>query len=327
MMKIDLVIPWVDGNDPRWQAEKQKYQKHRTVNDGYYQDWGWMRYWFRCVEANMPWINRIFFITYGHVPEWLNIDHPKLRVVKHEEFMPQEFLPTFNSCTISMNVHRISGLSEHFIYAEDDIFFIGEQEREDFFSEGGLPKDYFWIKPITEQFSGDFAYIMMNNILTLKKYFRLDNVAINHTDICDTAVYPAEVVEDNRRYQGLKYVPGFQESHMAYSFLKSTFEEVWEKEEMNLYVSSRHRFRTISDYTVSLMKGWQLLTGKYEPFFPKHRYFTDTADPGLETLIMGEETSMICINESTDSGYSSQRAKEICSFFEKRFPEKSRFEI
>ena len=24
---IDLVIPWVDGNDPEWLAEKNKYRK------------------------------------------------------------------------------------------------------------------------------------------------------------------------------------------------------------------------------------------------------------------------------------------------------------
>lgn len=326
MQEIDLVIPWVDGSDKEWQKVRDGCRKNRIVNDGYYRDWGWMRYWFRCVETNMPWIRKIFFVTYGHIPEWLNLNHPKLVVVRHEDYMPQEFLPTFNSCTISLNVHRIKGLSETFIYAEDDIFFIGTQRAEDYFSESGLPRDYFWLKPITEQFSGDFAHIMLNNVMTLKKHFKLQEVLDRQENIFEQGIYPEKIVRDNLRCRDMKYIPGFDESHMAYAFLKSTFEEVWDREAMELYTNSMHRFRAVSDHTVSLMKGWQLAEGKYSPYYPSGRYFTGTDDADIEEKILDEHTNMICINESEKSIYSKERAEEICSYFEKRFPERSQFE-
>ena len=57
--QIDIVVPWVDGNDTNWQKEKFQYMQ---ANDGdlriiRYRDWGLMKYWFRGVEKSLPWIN------------------------------------------------------------------------------------------------------------------------------------------------------------------------------------------------------------------------------------------------------------------------------
>ena len=88
MEKIDFVLLWVDGSDPAWLEEKNKYsdvQVNVSASAARYRDWDNLQYWFRGVEKYAPWVNKIFFITWGHLPKWLNINHPKLQIVRHEE--------------------------------------------------------------------------------------------------------------------------------------------------------------------------------------------------------------------------------------------------
>ena len=69
-------------------------------------------------------------------PSWLNVANEKIVVVKHEDFIPKEYLPTFNSHTIELNLHRIKGLSEYFIYFNDDTFILDKLQEKDFFKNG-----------------------------------------------------------------------------------------------------------------------------------------------------------------------------------------------
>ena len=96
---IDIVIPWVDGNDPEWLAEKNKYKKNKAEDDNInrYRDWDLLRYWFRGIEKNAPWINKIHFITWGHLPSWLDAENPKLNIVKHQDYIPEKYLPPIYS--------------------------------------------------------------------------------------------------------------------------------------------------------------------------------------------------------------------------------------
>ena len=101
---IDFVVLWVDGSDPAWLAEKEKYEPESVLPDGgknRWRDWGLMPYWFRSVEQYAPWVNKVYFVTWGHLPAFLNPEAPKLKIVKHADFMPEEYLPSFNSCSNS----------------------------------------------------------------------------------------------------------------------------------------------------------------------------------------------------------------------------------
>ena len=68
---IDLVITWVDGNDPEWLAEKKKYEdSSHTIsaapdaNDNCrYRENGLLKFLFRGIEEFAPWVNRIFFAS------------------------------------------------------------------------------------------------------------------------------------------------------------------------------------------------------------------------------------------------------------------------
>lgn len=133
---VDLVVPYVDNTDSVWLQEYNKYIKDDSgcgSRDERFRSHDMFCYFFRSIEKNMPWINRIFVLVQSdsQVPNWLNKNN--ITIVKHADFIPSKFLPTFNSCTIEMFLHRIPGLSEKFIYANDDMFVIGETSKQDFF--------------------------------------------------------------------------------------------------------------------------------------------------------------------------------------------------
>ena len=137
--KIDFVVLWVDGNDPAWQEQFNRYapkDKQIAIDASAerYRDWDCLRYWFRGVEQFAPWVRKIHFIVNGRTPEWLDTSNPKLHIVRHADFIPAEFLPTFNSVVIERYMHRIPGLSEHFVYFNDDFYIINHLPVERFFS-------------------------------------------------------------------------------------------------------------------------------------------------------------------------------------------------
>lgn len=137
--EIDFVITWVDGNDPDWQKQKMEYSIQPDLSQKQddrkerYRDWDLLRYWFRGVERFAPWVRRIHFVTWGHLPSWLNKEHPKLNIVNHKDFIPEKYLPTFNSHAIEWNMHRIPGLAENFVYFNDDMFLIKKVRPEQYF--------------------------------------------------------------------------------------------------------------------------------------------------------------------------------------------------
>ncbi len=151
--KIDIVITWVDGNDPEWIKQKIQNmpaeQQYKAATASHrFRDWDNAQYIFRGIEKYMPWVNRIHFVTWGHLPTWLNVDNPKLHIVNHRDFIPEEYLPTFNSNAIELNFHRIPGISEQFILFNDDTFVIGPTRPEDFFADG-KPRDAAILSPYT----------------------------------------------------------------------------------------------------------------------------------------------------------------------------------
>ena len=94
---IDFVITWVDGSDPAWNKERMQYSESSKEDNGEerYRDWGLLKYWFRGVEQYAPWVRKIHLVTWGHLPKWLDTCSPRLHIVRHEDYIPREYLPTF----------------------------------------------------------------------------------------------------------------------------------------------------------------------------------------------------------------------------------------
>ena len=107
-----------------------------------------LRYGLRSLERHAPWVNRVFLFTCRpQVPAWLDIAHPRLTVIHHDEVIPAALLPTFNSFAIISHLHLIPGLSDTFLYLEDDMLFLKDVSVSDFLAEDGRPLVFETAKP------------------------------------------------------------------------------------------------------------------------------------------------------------------------------------
>ena len=331
--KIDFVLPWVDGNDPEWQAEKAKYDTSVVMNGSdtsvRYRDWDNLQYWFRAVEKFAPWVNKIHFITWGHLPPWLNTEHPKLNIVNHRDYIPEKYLPTFSSHTIELNMHRINGLADRFVYFNDDMFIIKPATPEDFF-KNGLPCDTFGLNCIYfgEDSAGHFNGSNMEVINTefasrkkqimkrdLSKWFSLKNgFRIN----LKTAMLSF-----------WEWFPGFHYNHLPSGFLKSTLNDVWDKYYAVLDKTCLDKFRKEYNVNQWLFKYWQFCEGKYsvrspktgECFHIKESNFAKACD-----AVLKQKYLMICINDTSRTENFNEKKLMIQDSFDKILPEKSEFE-
>ena len=324
--KIDFVLIWVDGNDPKWQKEKAKYSpnKNEDSRNIRYRDWENLKYWFRGVEKFAPWVNKIYFVTCGHYPDWLNKKNPKLVCVKHSDYMPEEYLPTFSSHPIELKLHRIKGLSEQFVYFNDDTFLINTVKPEDYF-KNGKPCGMAVFNPA----AGDdelFIQVLNNNNLLLNRNFK-----------------KKEILNQNlSKYLNIKYgkynirtllcmpwnrLQGFYDSHSANAYLKSTFKKVWKSEFKVLDETSKTKFRSKSDVNQHIFKYWQFCEGNFEPqkIISKFCKINTNIDYACN-LIEERKYKSVCLNDSNDTGNFEEYKSRILESFEKILPEKSSFE-
>lgn len=334
MEKIDFVIQWVDDNDPIWQKTFHTYLPQSQYMDDIryirYRNWDNLRYWFRGVEKFAPWVNKVHFITCGQVPDWLNLNAPKLHLVKHSDYIPNEYLPTFNSNAIQLSLHHIGGLSEHFVCFDDDFFLIDTVKPERFFRRG-LPCDmaaFNTLSPVT-----NFTHILANDLCVINESFKKHEMLRKN---CWKWLSPQIGRKLLRTFLLLPWpnFTGFYDHHLPQGYLKSTFEEVWEHHEDILLRTTASRFRSIFDASIWLFRYWQLAKGDFVPLNVKKdgAYFKisdDTLDKIVKTIEC-QKKRIVCVNDEEASfceAASFEAAKErIKAAFHKILPEKSSFE-
>ncbi len=137
---IDLVYLWCDSADPAFQDSLARYCPGQNIKGERFYSSDELKYSLRSAERYAPWIRTIHLVTNGQIPKWLDTTNPKINLVRHEDIFPPDllhFLPSFNSQAIESNIHRIQYLAEHFLYANDDMFFGRPVSPSDFFSRDG----------------------------------------------------------------------------------------------------------------------------------------------------------------------------------------------
>ena len=331
---IDFVLLWVDGSDPRWREEKNRWLEKAgkapvDAGENRYRDWDNLRYWFRAVEKYAPWVRTVHFVTCGQKPQWLNPDAPRLHLVDHRDFIPEEYLPTFSSHPIELNMHRIPGLAEHFVYFNDDTFLTAPMSPEDFFV-GGLPCDAISEEPYEFTDTDIFNDILINNIICLNRHFSRLEARKQHPDKWYSLRCPHESAKNllmsglrHRNFFGLAY------SHLPQSFLKSTLETVWQAEPRLLEETCRHRFRDSRDINQYLFGFWQLLSGSFYPSSRRKagRAFSASWDPQEAARAIQQQTyRLICLNDSHISNFESTKAV-VNGAFAQMLPEPCGFEL
>lgn len=333
-MNIDIVILWVDGSDPAWLEEKRKYLPPASKDSdsvSRYRDWGLLPYLFRAIDRFLPWVRKVHLVTWGHVPAFLNLSAPKLNVVNHRDFIPEEYLPTFSSHAIELNLHRIPGLAEHFIYFNDDTFLLRPMEETDFF-RNGLPCTYGREVPWT--FTGEvgvWAHAAANDLGVINAHFPKKEAIRRHGGKFFSKCYGWK---NNLRTLALNTLfsdqfTGFQNLHAPAAYRTQTFEEVWAAEPSLLDSTCRDKFRTAANVNQWVCLWWQVASGQFEPHVVDNVVASVTQRnlDSLCAIIENQSHDFVCINdpeENVDVEALSQRLKQA---FETILPDKCSFEI
>lgn len=330
-MDIDFVITWVDMNDPKWQASFARHSgkidnTKNEVSEARFRDHGLLKYWFRGVEKFAPWVRKIHFVTCGQQPEWLDIDHQKLQMVNHEDYIPKQFLPVFNSSVIEIHLHRIPHLSEHFVYFNDDFFIINDLSPERFFKEG-LSQDIAAFR--INLGMSLWSKCLKNNIALINRRFDKKTVMKRDQD----KWYDDSYGSKRRLTRLLSWYDKFitlRTPHNAQPYTKQTFEEVWEYAESELTDMSKHKFRSPRDYTQELFRTWQICQSN---FLPYNTYQDTKMFPLLFRTqkaikaIQEQSYSLVCLNDNEHMRNYDKSMQDIASALESILPEKSSFEL
>jgi hypothetical protein len=155
-MDVDFVVPMVFEDDALWQKDYQSQMHvlgYRTGENVRYRSWRTEELLVRCVKKFMSFVRTLYIILARESQKRPWMDDKGIKVVYHKDIVPQRFLPCFNSCTIEMFLPYIDGLSEHFIYSNDDMFPVSPLSVSNFFVDGKpvqhLSEKHFPAKPNT----------------------------------------------------------------------------------------------------------------------------------------------------------------------------------
>ena len=336
-MEIDFVVTWVDGEDSAWVQEKRKYERMESSFQGQdensecrYRNDGLLKYWFRSIEKFAPWVNKIHFVTCGQKPEWLNENHPKLNLVSHSDYIPAAFLPTFSSRTIELNLHRIQGLSEHFVLFNDDQYLLRPVSPDFYFKNGNPVLDtdlkYPRVSYCNYCRSVFNVYCLINSSFDIKKslwsnkgkWFSVSSLGIKRAG------------GNLMNFLVNKTLPVFQYGHIPLPHLKSSFYEVWDEWPDIMNTTCTHKFRADDQVNQVILCAWNQAKGSFYPANKKRLGKRIWISPGkldsiLDTIKTGS-TPQICINDTHFNTEPERCFAEIRNALQLVFPERSSFE-
>ena len=335
-MKIDVVILWVDPNDEKWQKEKKFYENEEKENNNdsiidssieRYRDFDNLKYIFRGIEKFIPWVNKVFLVTCGQKPKWINTEYEKLVLVNHSDFMDSEHLPTFNCNAIELNLNKIKDLSEHFIYFNDDMFVIDKMKEIDFF-KNGLPCESAILNTVTPKLDNVVNKIWFNNCAVINRNFNKNKSIKENWNKWFSLKYGKELIRTISLNSWNNFV-GFKFSHLPTSLLKSTYEEIWKKEFDVMNETSGHRFRSDRDVSQYLIKDWQIAQGKFYPRNIKIGNVFELNDENakdVSNIIKKQKYKMICMNDANSIKEFDYVKEQVNGALQEILPDKSRFE-
>ncbi|HCZ35097.1 MAG TPA: hypothetical protein DHV26_04140 [Cytophagales bacterium] len=329
-MDIDFVVTWVDMNDPKWQQDFAKYSgkidnTKNEVTEARFRDNGLLKFWFRGIEKFAPWVRNIHFVTCGQKPAWLNAEHPKLKLVNHTDYIPNQFLPCFNSSLIEIYLHKIPGLAEHFVYFNDDFFIINHLKEERFFTNG-IPNDIasfrinlglsLWTK------------CLKNNIAIINKRFDKKEVLKRDHDKWFNPKYGSKA-RLTRLLQPYDKFITLRTPHNAQPYTKTTYQEVWDYAGSELTEMSKNRFRSPRDYTQELFRTWQICQSNFVPYntYDDTKMFPLVLRSAQAIKAIREQSyKLVCVNDSEYIRNYDKTLNDVRLAFESILPEKSGFE-
>ena len=299
--KIDAVYTWVNHADITWQElwkssfPDKKFDPDRFTNNDE------LKFSLRSLHKYAPWLNRIYIVSNCAKPSWINDD---LRIVwvEHEQIFPDiSVLPTFNSHAIEACLHRIRGLSEKFIYLNDDFILAQPCLPCDFFDESGRSLSYF--EP--------YGMVTANINDTSPDYL----IAANNV---------RKLLESDFQ----TYTPRNLHRHVPYALRKSVLIDL-EFRYAGAFAATRSaKTRSVHDLNVTSF------------LYHHYAYVTGAAVKGDATGIIARPNNIetiakksayqykfICFNDGNGSAEDTQYKKMVNEFFNVRLAQKAPWEL
>ncbi|MCI0143229.1 stealth family protein [Arthrobacter bambusae] len=307
---VDIVFSWVDGNDPAYIAARREQMKDAVVGEGdaheaRFRQINELKYALRSVYMYAPWIRRIYIATDSPAPEWL-AEHPSVRIMRSEEFFKDPtVLPTHNSQAVESQLHHIEGLSEHFLYSNDDMFFGRPVAPDMFFTPGGITK---FIEASTR-------------------------IGLGENDAERSGFENAARVNRKLLWERFGRITTRHLEHTAAPLRRSVIAEMEREFPAEFAKTAASRFRAADNISVtnSFYHYYSLLTGRaVTQTAAKVRYVDTTLWSGLHylpTLLAKRNVDFFCLNDgSFPEVAADERAGLVTDFMEKYFPVKAPWE-
>jgi hypothetical protein len=310
---VDIVYTWVDGDDPVWKQRKQAAEgslDFESINEtatipSRFTSRDELKYSLRSVEAYASWVNHVYIVTDGQTPAWLNTEHPKITVVDHREiFTDTDALPVFNSHAIESQLHHIPGLSESYLYLNDDILFLRPTDPSLFFTGSGLSKFFPSMAPLD-----------------------IDPPSVRDLPVLSAAKRNREFLA---RQFGRSVTNKFK--HTPHPQLRSVLMEMEAAHPSDFLEVGRSRFRHPDDLSIpsALYHYYAYATRRATPGTIRYGYMDiarDDAELYLLRLLRRRDLDVLCLNDTNTADANQERLDAMLgTFLEKRFPVPSSYE-
>ena len=307
---IDLVYLWVDGSDPQWLARKRTLTGECDDTDdancsARYENNDELKYSLRSVEKYLPWVRNIFIVTDNQVPDWLDVTNSKVKIIDHKDILPEESLPCYNATVIECYLYKIPGLSEYFLYANDDMFVGQPLTKDFFFAEDGLP------------------VIRMTHNRFEKLIMQIKGLLNLHISVYRLMLERAAILVKNKFGKYYSDIP----HHNIDAYLKSDYqkvvEEIFEREiaaSITSHIRQPHDVQRviISYYALAVKRGHLKYVGRKESCRIR------VHNPDFMKYMKKYSPKLFCLND--DQHATDNDRRRIRPFLEELFPVKSVFE-
>ena len=326
---IDVVYLWVDGNDKKFKLLKNKYLREfyqdadKYIDDTeeqIFRDQDELKYSLRSLEKNAPWVNHVYIVTpLGQKPKWLNTKNKKITIIPQEDILPKDAGPIFNSCAVETCLANIPGLSEHFLLANDDMFFNKPVMPYYFFDKNGCAKFrciYRKNGKIIRDKKSIYLKLLINSASAIEKAFdvSLYNYKSSHgidpyikSSIKECCEHPIL----SKAIQNTKY-HRFRDENDIHHLIFNLYDVVKNRADIIVSHSKHIGHNVILDFLYNLINCKSI---RNSVFF---------CEDAIKSKVLSCNAPIVCIN---DSVYNTDITREHNKlFFDTKFPNKSEFE-
>jgi hypothetical protein len=313
---IDVVYTWVDGSDENWlrskasalKIENSSHFTDNAIDEARFADHDELRFSLRSIDQFAPWVRKIWLVTAGQTPQWLDSSNPRIQIVKHEDIWPSPAgLPTFNSHAIEANLHKISGLAEHYLYFNDDVMLGRPVAPELFFHPNGITK-FFHSRALV-----DFGPTLPG-----------ESASTTAAKNARTLIEEAFNVTFSRKFY---HVPA-PISRTVMNEAESSFPKAFQQ-------TRESSFRKSTDIAASgsMYLNYAYATGHAVPGSIRYDYIDPATTDGrarMEKVILRRSLDVICVNDGATAQTVEQREdtdRYIREALGRMYPVKSSFEL